>query len=224
MPSIKNKCDINVYNISIIKNFFSRYTMAYKTLLTEVDDAVAIVTLNRPDALNAFNNELMDELTEVLDRFDADATIGCIVITGSKKAFAAGADINATNSSGDSALMIAAGRGHTEIVQALIAAGADVNAANGSGGDSALIGAAGGGHTGVVQVLIAAGADVNATTPAGLAAVAFAKLMRCAGCEQALVSAGADAAAELNPCSRSTSTPMVARSRTRCTAWPSATR
>ena len=45
--------------------------MAYKTLLTEVDDAVAIVTLNRPDALNAFNNELMDELTEVLDRFDA---------------------------------------------------------------------------------------------------------------------------------------------------------
>mgnify|MGYP000574873768 CR=1 FL=1 len=67
--------------------------MAYETLLTEVDDAVAIITLNRPDALNAFNNALMDELTEALDRFDNEATIGCIVITGSKKAFAAGADI-----------------------------------------------------------------------------------------------------------------------------------
>ena len=67
--------------------------MAYETLLTEVDEAVAIITLNRPDALNAFNNALMDELTEALDRFDNDASIGCIVITGSKKAFAAGADI-----------------------------------------------------------------------------------------------------------------------------------
>ncbi|WP_370237767.1 MULTISPECIES: enoyl-CoA hydratase [Henriciella] len=67
--------------------------MAYETLLTEVDNAVAIITLNRPDALNAFNNQLMDELTEALDRFDNEATIGCIVITGSKKAFAAGADI-----------------------------------------------------------------------------------------------------------------------------------
>jgi enoyl-CoA hydratase len=67
--------------------------MAYETLLTEVDDAVAIITLNRPDALNAFNNALMDELTEALDRFDNDASIGCIVLTGSRKAFAAGADI-----------------------------------------------------------------------------------------------------------------------------------
>ena len=67
--------------------------MAYETLLTEVDGAVAVITLNRPDALNAFNNQLMDELTAALDRFDADPEIGCIVITGSKKAFAAGADI-----------------------------------------------------------------------------------------------------------------------------------
>ena len=68
--------------------------MAYETLLTEIhDEAVAVITLNRPDAMNAFNNALMDELTEALERFDHDASIGCIVITGSKKAFAAGADI-----------------------------------------------------------------------------------------------------------------------------------
>ncbi|MGC6499132.1 MAG: enoyl-CoA hydratase [Henriciella sp.] len=67
--------------------------MAYETLLTEVDGAVALITLNRPDALNAFNNQLMDELTTALDRFDRDPDIGCVVITGSKKAFAAGADI-----------------------------------------------------------------------------------------------------------------------------------
>lgn len=67
--------------------------MAYETLLTEVDDAVALITLNRPEAMNAFNNQLMDELTLALDRFDSDPEIGCIIITGSKKAFAAGADI-----------------------------------------------------------------------------------------------------------------------------------
>ncbi|MEL7519830.1 MAG: enoyl-CoA hydratase [Pseudomonadota bacterium] len=67
--------------------------MAYETLITEVDGAVAIITLNRPDAMNAFNNQLMDELTKALDTFEADDAVGCIVLTGSKKAFAAGADI-----------------------------------------------------------------------------------------------------------------------------------
>lgn len=67
--------------------------MAYNTLLTEIEDGVGIVTLNRPDALNAFNNELMDELTDCLDTFEADTAIHCIIITGSRKAFAAGADI-----------------------------------------------------------------------------------------------------------------------------------
>ena len=67
--------------------------MAYETLLTEVDDAVAIITLNRPEQMNAFNNQLMDELTSALDMFEADTNIGCIIITGSKRAFAAGADI-----------------------------------------------------------------------------------------------------------------------------------
>lgn len=67
--------------------------MAYETLITEIDGAVATITLNRPDALNAFNNKLMDELTAALDAFEADTEIGCMIITGSKKAFAAGADI-----------------------------------------------------------------------------------------------------------------------------------
>ncbi len=67
--------------------------MAYETLLTEVDDEIAVITLNRPDAMNAFNMQLMDELTAALDRFDNDPEIGCILITGSLKAFAAGADI-----------------------------------------------------------------------------------------------------------------------------------
>ena len=67
--------------------------MAYETLLTDVEDGVAVITLNRPEQMNAFNNQLMDELTNVLDGFEADKDIGCIIITGSKKAFAAGADI-----------------------------------------------------------------------------------------------------------------------------------
>ncbi len=67
--------------------------MAYDTLLTEIEGHVATITLNRPEAMNAFNNQLMDELTAALDRFDLDPEIGCIVITGSQKAFAAGADI-----------------------------------------------------------------------------------------------------------------------------------
>lgn len=67
--------------------------MAYETLITEIEGHVATITLNRPDALNAFNNQLMDELTKALDTFEAAKDIGCIIITGSSKAFAAGADI-----------------------------------------------------------------------------------------------------------------------------------
>ncbi|MEX0644149.1 MAG: enoyl-CoA hydratase [Parvularculaceae bacterium] len=67
--------------------------MAYETILTEVDGGVGVVALNRPEALNAFSDELMDELTDALKKFDADDEIGCIVLTGSEKAFAAGADI-----------------------------------------------------------------------------------------------------------------------------------
>jgi enoyl-CoA hydratase len=67
--------------------------MAYETLLEACADGVATITLNRPDALNAFNNQLMCDLTACLDALEADEEIGCIVITGSAKAFAAGADI-----------------------------------------------------------------------------------------------------------------------------------
>ena len=67
--------------------------MSYETLLVEQRGAVAIVTLNRPQALNALNATLMTELLQALSGFQADASIGAVVLTGSEKAFAAGADI-----------------------------------------------------------------------------------------------------------------------------------
>jgi enoyl-CoA hydratase len=70
-----------------------RKSMSYQTILTEVDGKVATITLNRPEVLNALNDQLMDELGEALLKFDADDNIGCIIVTGSEKAFAAGADI-----------------------------------------------------------------------------------------------------------------------------------
>ncbi len=69
--------------------------MDYQTIVVERRDRVALVTLNRPKALNALNDELMDELGAALRGFDADDGVGAIVITGSEKAFAAGADIAA---------------------------------------------------------------------------------------------------------------------------------
>lgn len=62
---------------------------------TEVRGRVALITLDRPKALNALNNELIDELAELMRKFDADENIGAMVLTGSEKAFAAGADISA---------------------------------------------------------------------------------------------------------------------------------
>jgi enoyl-CoA hydratase len=67
--------------------------MSYETIVTSIEGRVALITLNRPKALNALNDQLMDELGAALLSFDADANISCIVITGSEKAFAAGADI-----------------------------------------------------------------------------------------------------------------------------------
>jgi len=73
--------------------------MSYENILTAIhgDGArrTALITLNRPKQLNALNDALMDELGAALRGFDADPGIGCIVITGSEKAFAAGADIGA---------------------------------------------------------------------------------------------------------------------------------
>jgi enoyl-CoA hydratase len=67
--------------------------MTYQNIIAEVKGRVGLVTLNRPQALNALNSALIAELNTVLDAWEADANIGCIVITGSEKAFAAGADI-----------------------------------------------------------------------------------------------------------------------------------
>ncbi|MFN8469079.1 MAG: enoyl-CoA hydratase-related protein [Caldilineaceae bacterium] len=66
---------------------------SYSNILVRREGRVGIVQLNRPQALNALNSALMDELVAALQAFDADPEIGCIVITGSEKAFAAGADI-----------------------------------------------------------------------------------------------------------------------------------
>ena len=67
--------------------------MSDEMILTSVTDRVALITLNRPKALNALNDQLMNELGAALLKFDADDQISCIIITGSEKAFAAGADI-----------------------------------------------------------------------------------------------------------------------------------
>ncbi|MCV2218280.1 MULTISPECIES: enoyl-CoA hydratase [unclassified Thauera] len=69
--------------------------MDYELILTETRGRVGLITLNRPKALNALNDQVMDEIGAALDGFEADEGIGAIVITGSDKAFAAGADIGA---------------------------------------------------------------------------------------------------------------------------------
>jgi enoyl-CoA hydratase len=67
--------------------------MAYETLIVEIEDYIAQIRLNRPDALNALNAKMLTELATVLQAADANDKVRCIIITGSEKAFAAGADI-----------------------------------------------------------------------------------------------------------------------------------
>ena len=67
--------------------------MAYETIIVDTNGRVGIVQLNRPNALNALNSQVIEELSAALDAFEADGGIGCVVITGNEKAFAAGADI-----------------------------------------------------------------------------------------------------------------------------------
>lgn len=69
--------------------------MAYETIIVDVEDHVAKITLNRPDALNALNGELLTELVAALQEAQSNDKVRCIVLTGSEKAFAAGADIKA---------------------------------------------------------------------------------------------------------------------------------
>src|SRR5436853_1897473 len=66
--------------------------MIYETILVETKGKVGIVRLNRPQALNALNAQLNAEMTAALDGFESDAAIACVILTGSEKAFAAGAD------------------------------------------------------------------------------------------------------------------------------------
>jgi enoyl-CoA hydratase len=68
--------------------------MAYETILVEIDHHVALIRLNRPEALNALNSRLLTELAEALKAADRNEKVRCIVLTGSEKAFAAGADIS----------------------------------------------------------------------------------------------------------------------------------
>lgn len=68
--------------------------MEYKYIITETRENVGLIVLNRPEVLNALSSGVMDELGAALDAYESDATIGAIVITGSVKSFAAGADIS----------------------------------------------------------------------------------------------------------------------------------
>ena len=94
-------------------------------------------------------------------------------IEGAREALKNGADVNAKDKAGKTALIWAARYGHTEVVKMLIAAGADVNAKN-SDGNTALIWAAYYGHAEIIKMLIAAGADVNATDNGGNTALIWA--------------------------------------------------
>jgi len=68
--------------------------MTYETILAEIEDGVGILTLNRPEKLNAMNRKLGNELHDALKRFEADDAVGCIVLTGAGRAFSAGGDIH----------------------------------------------------------------------------------------------------------------------------------
>ncbi|WP_420569095.1 enoyl-CoA hydratase [Thalassovita sp.] len=72
--------------------------MAYETIIVEVEDHVALVKLNRPDAMNALNMQLLTELADAMTAAQQNDKVRCIVLTGSEKAFAAGADIKMMSS------------------------------------------------------------------------------------------------------------------------------
>ena len=67
--------------------------MSYENIIVEKIDGIITVSLNRPDALNALNDSLMDELLIEVDNYEKDESLRCMILTGSEKAFAAGADI-----------------------------------------------------------------------------------------------------------------------------------
>ena len=91
--------------------------MTYQTIAVKTEGAVGVITLNRPQALNALNAQLLDELGTALEAFDADKAVRAIVLTGSEKAFAAGADIKemANQSAQDMASTNTFGRAQTRV-------------------------------------------------------------------------------------------------------------
>ncbi len=74
--------------------------MAYETIIVDIADDIATITLNRPDALNALNRQLLGELAQAVTDADASDKVRCIILTGSEKAFAAGADVTEMADSG----------------------------------------------------------------------------------------------------------------------------
>ncbi len=72
--------------------------MAYETIIVDVQDHISVITLNRPDALNALNDQLLEELSDALGEAQKNDKVRCILLTGSEKAFAAGADIKMMSS------------------------------------------------------------------------------------------------------------------------------
>src|SRR5260370_36660038 len=68
--------------------------MSYEHILVDIEDGVGIITLNRPEKLNAMNRRLAAEMHEAVQRLDADDAVGCIVLTGAGRAFSAGGDIH----------------------------------------------------------------------------------------------------------------------------------
>ena len=68
--------------------------MDYSTILYEVEDGILTLTLNRPEALNAFNREMMTEMMDACDRADADDAVRAVIVTGAGRAFCAGADLS----------------------------------------------------------------------------------------------------------------------------------
>ena len=68
--------------------------MAYETILYDVSDNVLTITLNRPEKLNAFNTKMMREMIDAFDQADADDQVKAIIVTGSGRAFCAGADLS----------------------------------------------------------------------------------------------------------------------------------
>jgi enoyl-CoA hydratase len=84
---------LNVFTVREPEPEAPKKNGAYETIIVSTRGKVGLITLNRPHALNALNTELISELNRALDAFETDPSIGCIVITGSEKAFAAGVDI-----------------------------------------------------------------------------------------------------------------------------------